>query len=166
MYGTPEEYAPSFPGQLATAVANCDSIVAVVSFSSAFDFASASKPQLVHLAGKTVPAGKEGLTIYTYPEVATDFIMPHSPGFAYSPAAVSHTRSLTFIKKHIGGPIFDLEKIWDEHTYWEFENRSVEKTMATMVREPYVNHIPTVRSACVSLKQCRFPVSFTQGILG
>lgn len=48
------------------------------------------------------------------------------------------------MKKHLGGPIFDLEKIWDEHTYYEFEDRSVEKTMETMVLEPYVNHIPTV----------------------
>lgn len=163
MYGTPEEYTPLFLGQLATAVASSDNIVAVVTFSSAFDFASASKPQLVHQAGKTVPTEKEGLTIYTYPEVATDFIIPHSPGFVYSAAAVSHTRSLTFIKKYIGGPIFDLEKIWDEHTYWEFDNRSVEKTMATMVREPYVNHIPTVSN--ISL-ECRFPLSFGHRILG
>ena len=164
MYGTPEEYTPLFLGQLATAVASSDNIVAVVTFSAAFDFASASKPQLVHQAGEAVPTEKEGLTIYTYPEVATDFIMPHSPGFVYSAAAVSHTRSLTFIKKYIGGPIFDLEKIWDEHTYWEFENRSVEKTMATMVREPYVNHIPTVSN--ISLEESRFPLSFGHRILG
>lgn len=42
------------------------------------------------------------------------------------------------------GPYFDLEAIWDEHTYYEFDNRSVECTMGTMVQEPYVNHIPTV----------------------
>lgn len=44
----------------------------------------------------------------------------------------------------MGGPYFDLEVIWDEHTYYEFDDRSVECTMATMVQEPYVNHIPTV----------------------
>jgi carboxymethylenebutenolidase len=44
----------------------------------------------------------------------------------------------------MNGPYFDLEQIWDEHTYFEFENRSVEWTMSTMVQEPYVNHIPTV----------------------
>lgn len=44
----------------------------------------------------------------------------------------------------MNGPYFDLETIWDEHTYFEFENRSVEWTMSTMVQEPYVNHIPTV----------------------
>jgi carboxymethylenebutenolidase len=47
----------------------------------------------------------------------------------------------------MNGPYFDLEQIWDEHTYFEFENRSVEWTMSTMVQEPYVNHIPTVSSS-------------------
>lgn len=44
----------------------------------------------------------------------------------------------------MGAPYFDLEVLWDEHTYWEFEKRSVEHTMATMVQEPYVNHVPTI----------------------
>jgi carboxymethylenebutenolidase len=43
----------------------------------------------------------------------------------------------------MGGPYFDLEAIWEEHTYFEFAEREVEKTMGTMVEEPYVNHIPT-----------------------
>jgi len=42
------------------------------------------------------------------------------------------------------GLFFDLEAIWDEHTYFEFEVRSVAKTMGTMVAEPYVNNIPTM----------------------
>jgi carboxymethylenebutenolidase len=58
--------------------------------------------------------------------------------------SVSHSRSLSFLKPLMNGPYFDLEVIWDEHTYWEFENRSVENTMNTMVQEPYVNHVPTV----------------------
>ena len=37
-----------------------------------------------------------------------------------------------------------MEAIWDEHTYYEFADRSVEHTMSTMVQEPYVNHVPTV----------------------
>jgi carboxymethylenebutenolidase len=44
----------------------------------------------------------------------------------------------------MGGPFFDLEKIWEEHAFYEFGDRSVEKTMGTMVQEPYVNHVPTV----------------------
>jgi carboxymethylenebutenolidase len=43
-------------------------------------------------------------------------------------------------------PYFDLEDIWEEHTYYEFADRSVEHTMSTMVQEPYVNHVPTVSS--------------------
>ena len=85
------------------------------------------------------------MKVYTYPTVSsTNFIIPGSEGFSYSAASVSHTRSVTFIKELLGGPIFDLETIWEEHTYYEFEDRSVEKTMGTMVLEPYVNHVPTV----------------------
>lgn len=72
------------------------------------------------------------------------FATPFQPGFSYNSESISHTRNLTFFKNLIRGPCFDLEAIWDEHTYYEFENRSVECTMATMVQEPYVNHIPTV----------------------
>jgi len=59
---------------------------------------------------------------------------------------VAHTRALTFLKKHTGGPYFDLEKVWEKHTFFEFGDRSVEKTMGTMVQEPYVNHVPTVNT--------------------
>jgi carboxymethylenebutenolidase len=57
---------------------------------------------------------------------------------------VSHTRSLSFLKAQLGGPIFDLEAIWDEHTEYEFATRSVAQTMGTMVDEPYVNHVPVL----------------------
>lgn len=85
------------------------------------------------------------LTMYDYAEAKSClFATPFQDHFIYSSESVSHTRNLTFLKKLINGPYFDLEAIWGEHTYWEFENRSVEHTMATMVQEPYVNHIPTV----------------------
>ncbi len=38
----------------------------------------------------------------------------------------------------------DLEAIWEAHCRHEFETRDLEATMATMVAEPYVNHIPTM----------------------
>jgi carboxymethylenebutenolidase len=41
-------------------------------------------------------------------------------------------------------PDHDLVALWEEHTQYEFERRDVEATMATMVDEPYVNHIPTM----------------------
>jgi carboxymethylenebutenolidase len=38
----------------------------------------------------------------------------------------------------------DLAALWDAHCGFEFETRDVDATMATMVAEPYVNHIPTM----------------------
>jgi carboxymethylenebutenolidase len=38
----------------------------------------------------------------------------------------------------------DLIALWEEHCRYEFETRDVDAVMATMVEEPYVNHIPTM----------------------
>ncbi len=42
------------------------------------------------------------------------------------------------------GPHYDLAALWDAHIFHEFQSRDVDATMATMVAEPYVNHIPTM----------------------
>lgn len=38
----------------------------------------------------------------------------------------------------------DLGAVLDEHMRHEFEDRDVQATMKTMVKEPYVHHIPTL----------------------
>jgi carboxymethylenebutenolidase len=38
----------------------------------------------------------------------------------------------------------DLVAVWEYHCRCEFETRDVDATMATMVAEPYVNHVPTL----------------------
>ena len=38
----------------------------------------------------------------------------------------------------------DLAALWEDHCRFEFETRDVDATMATMVAEPYVNHVPTM----------------------
>lgn len=82
---------------------------------------------------------------YYYPSVSSsNFAAPNHTHFHYNTDSVAHTRSLQFLKPKMHGPWFDLETIWDEHTYYEFADRSVEHTMSTMVQEPYVNHVPTV----------------------
>ena len=142
VYGTPADYPPSFKHDLAAVLKSTISIVAVVTFSP--DWTIPTK-HLTHHPGKTPPPETPGTKAYAYPSVSTaDFIVPGREGFSYTAASVAHSRSLKFIKESLGGPWFDLEAIWDEHTYFEFEERSVEKTMGTMVLEPYVNHIPTV----------------------
>lgn len=87
----------------------------------------------------------KGNAVYSYDSApSTNFIIPSHPHYEAGAAGLAHSRSLSFLKSHLGGPHFDLEKIWDEHTLYEFGERDVEKTMATMVEEPYVNHIPTM----------------------
>src|SRR6201989_158098 len=38
----------------------------------------------------------------------------------------------------------DLVALWEAHCRHEFETRDVDATMATMVAQPYVNHVPTM----------------------
>jgi carboxymethylenebutenolidase len=52
------------------------------------------------------------------------------------------------LKKHLDGPWFDLEAVWEEHCRFEFAERDVARTMDTMVAQPYVNHIPTMTYVC------------------
>lgn len=114
--------------------------------------ADVSIPVLHHLAGKTPAAPVRTSTSnkqYLYPQAASHkFATPFHADFLYHAESVSHTRNLTLLKDKMGGPHFDLEGIWDEHCHYEFADRSVEHTMSTMVQEPYVNHVPTVRFFC------------------
>jgi carboxymethylenebutenolidase len=72
------------------------------------------------------------------------WVLPADENYHKRSAGIAHTRSLSFLKKALNGPWFDLEAVWEEHTLYEFGERDVEKTMATMVDAPYVNHIPTM----------------------
>lgn len=117
-------------------------------------------PQLVHIAGPDVPR-RESISIapdlarappsgivksYRYEDAKKDsgWILPSDEDYHKRSAGIAHTRSLMFLKPLLNGPFFDLEAVWDEHCKFEFAERDVEKTMATMVDQPYVNHIPTL----------------------
>lgn len=41
-------------------------------------------------------------------------------------------------------PGTDLDRLWEEHTKHEFATRDTESTLATMVEDAYVNHIPVM----------------------
>ncbi|KAL1307025.1 hypothetical protein AAFC00_005651 [Neodothiora populina] len=131
-------------------------VIVVVSYGEGHLFVQ-SKPILQHLAGrsKTAPNGVAN-KVYTYPTAEAFFVLPSHAAFNSPAAAVSHTRTLAFIKPILGGPYFDLEAIWEEHTLYEFEERDVAKTMATMVQEPYVNHVPTITGGIGRLKLTGF----------
>ncbi|KAF5333576.1 hypothetical protein D9611_002291 [Ephemerocybe angulata] len=101
-------------------------------------------PLLMHILHSYSTRAQSSIEAHLYPVSSASFVLPDSSAYDPGSAALAHSRSLVFLRKHLGGPHFDLEKIWEEHTYFEFESRSVAKTMGTMVAEPYVNHIPTM----------------------
>ena len=39
---------------------------------------------------------------------------------------------------------FDLPQLWGEHIRHEFQTRSTDDTIATMVEDAYVNHVPVL----------------------
>jgi carboxymethylenebutenolidase len=44
-------------------------------------------------------------------------------------------------------PQRDLSQLWEEHTSHEFATRDTEATLATMVEDAYVNHVPVMTGA-------------------
>lgn len=58
-------------------------------------------------------------------------------------SGMAHSRTIALLRG-VMGPVYDLEKLWEMHCYYEFVTRDVDATMGTMVAEPYVNHIPTM----------------------
>ncbi|KAL0930968.1 carboxymethylenebutenolidase [Colletotrichum truncatum] len=114
-----------------------------------FNFSqSLNIPTLSHLIGAEIdiPQTNPPSKAYSYASTRAGefFLIPRHPNFNANAAGLAHTRTLTFLKPILGGPYFDLEAVWEEHTLFEFGERNVEKTMATMVEQPYVNHIPTL----------------------
>lgn len=83
------------------------------------------------------------VTTYVYPGADHAFARPGGEHFHKPSALLAHERSIAALKAAIG-PDYDLSALWDKHCEYEFGLRDVDKTMSTMVAEPYVNHIPTM----------------------
>ena len=92
---------------------------------------------------RKVFAGREDVEIHVYPGVDHAFARPGGHAWNKPAALMAHSRSISLFRR-VMGPHFDLSALWDRHTLYEFGERDVHKTMATMVAEPYVNHVPTM----------------------
>ncbi|CAA7259479.1 unnamed protein product [Cyclocybe aegerita] len=139
-------YDSKLVSAVSKAVSQEPRVVAFVGYGS-FASPSCTLPILLHLtANAPRPAHRpsEATTIHSYSTTSTAFLLPQTAKYDPTSAALAHSRTLVFLRKWLGGPVFDLEAIWNEHCYYEFEARSVAKTMGTMVAEPYVNHVPTM----------------------
>lgn len=86
---------------------------------------------------------KPNVSLFLYPGCDHAFAREEGDHFNRSAANIAHERTMTVLKSAIG-PHYDLAALWDMHIYHEFQSRDVDATMATMVAEPYVNHIPTM----------------------
>ena len=103
-------------------------------------------PVALQTSEDTTPLPENVIKSYRYEDAKKEsgWVLPSDENYHKRSAGIAHTRSLTFLKPLLGGPFFDLEAVWEEHTKFEFGERDVAKTMATMVDQPYVNHIPTM----------------------
>ena len=89
-------------------------------------------------------SGQENVEIYIYPNVDHAFYNHGRPSVYDRPASMmAHSRTIAALHK-VMGPHFNLEALWDEHLKYEFVTRDTTDTLATMVSEPYVNHVPVM----------------------
>jgi carboxymethylenebutenolidase len=110
-------------------------------------------PVTAHLAGDAASdvrarferfaSGHPRRRVYFYDGVSPGFADPFQPCFDRHAAAVAHSRTLAAIRPTIG-PHYDLARLFQEHLKHEFVTHDPDATMATMVAEPYVNHVPTL----------------------
>ena len=86
---------------------------------------------------KPADNSNQSIVKHFYKTSSTYFVLPQTAQYDPAGASLAHSRTLVFLRKNLGGPFFDIEAIWEEHTYFEFEVRSVAKTMGTMVVRPF-----------------------------
>jgi carboxymethylenebutenolidase len=81
-------------------------------------------------------------TIHVYPN--SDHAFARRTGAHYDPVAaeLANLRTLELFVRTLVVKPHSLEAIWAEHINHEFSTRSTEDTLATMVEDAYVNHIP------------------------
>jgi carboxymethylenebutenolidase len=99
-------------------------------------------PEVVN-AIKGAFEGRPEVEVYVYPGVDHAFSRSGGSNFDKPAAMMAHSRSIALFRKVLG-PVLNLSQLWDMHCYYEFGTRDVDATMATMVAEPYVNHVPTM----------------------
>lgn len=92
---------------------------------------------------KAAFAGRDDVAVHVYPGVDHAFARTGGDHFHKPSALMAHHRSIAAFRKAMG-PHHDFSALWDAHCMHEFGTRDVDATMATMVDQPYVNHIPTM----------------------
>ena len=132
--------APGIPGRTGDA----DDLVSL-SCPVVFQFGTRDAPDAAaaaeRLAGR-LNAGN-GSRLYVWPDAAPGFALPGHAAFDRRIDSLAHTRTLEIVRR-VAGPYYDYEALFAEHIRHEFETRDVDATMATMIDDPYVNHVATL----------------------
>jgi carboxymethylenebutenolidase len=100
-------------------------------------------------------AAYKNIQTYVYQNVDHAFARPKGDHYHKPSALIAHERTVTALRKTVG-PDYDLEALWEDHIRFEFDTRDVKATMATMVAEPYVNHIPVLTGGVGYAQLSRF----------
>jgi carboxymethylenebutenolidase len=88
-------------------------------------------------------ADRPDVSIHVYPDAGHGFYIPGRGSYHKPSALMAHSPTIALLRQVLG-PRYDLAALWEKHCEYEFAVRDADKTMQTMVAEPYVNHIPTM----------------------
>jgi len=142
-------YGVGIEGDLAaTASIRCPT---VMHFGAGDDYIPAAAREAIGVAF----AGRPDFEMYVYEGAGHAFARPGSSGYNKPASMMAHSRTIALFHR-VMGPQYDLSTLWDAHTFYEFGARDVDKTMATMVPQPYVNHVPTMTGGVGYAELSRF----------
>ena len=92
---------------------------------------------------KAAFADRDDVLVNVYEGAPHAFANSYRETYDKAAAGMAHSRTVALLRS-VMGPVYDLENLWEMHCYYEFAERDVDATMATMVAAPYVNHVPTM----------------------
>ncbi|KAL2417958.1 hypothetical protein ABEF95_001544 [Exophiala dermatitidis] len=97
---------------------------------------------LIHLAG-TQKFGTRHPS-YRYPGTQPGFAEHDLDEYDKIGASLAWSRTLSVLRTAFDVEPFDIEAAWEKHLRLEFGDKDADRTMNTMARHPYVNHVPTM----------------------
>jgi len=117
-----------------------------------------TSPLLLHIAGKDKYCPPEAqalihktldpnplVTLHDYADQDHAFGRLGGEHYDENAAELAHLRTLEFFVRNLNRDgVQSLSSIWEEHIKYEFATRNTEDTLATMVPDAYVNHIPVL----------------------
>lgn len=124
-------------------------------------------PTVIHLAAEDAPKAhalgslqqmlgdREKTAVHVYRGVRQGFARVERLEHHLSAANLAYSRSLACFRDAMG-PKYDLSSLWERHVALEFEEHDADATMATMTRDAYVNHVPTMTGGYGFDQQRRF----------